>query len=295
MFKKLVLLFAICSWSALTIAQLDLRSATDFLTEDPVFDKNFMQQRRVLKIIAKPSEKRTLQEIIPLEKYFVYHFDRFGRMIKKEIIYTDNIELRDPKQTRFTYDDVGNLQSEQIQEYNSFFTDYYEYDFQGRVKVKSTYRETGSLGSDGNVLVENRQLVNKKNYSYQPIANGVKKHYHNNYGRIYKYDITKFNDDGTIISEQTKYIGAKNYAYKNFYYQNRLPIKVEVNENGRESELTVNYDSQGRLLKQDVYVGNSHQFTTDYIYDDKGLLNAQIRMDHLNEYMLIYQYEYVFY
>jgi len=294
MLLRKLLIISICCFNA-AYGQLKIESATDFLTDDPSFDEQFMAQKRVLKIIATPSEKRTLQEIEPLDKRYFYNFDRRGRMVKKEIVFTNSIEMRAPKNTNYVYDDMGNLISEQTQEYNSYFTDYYEYDHLGRVKVKSTYREIGTTTENGSAIIEGRELVSKKNYSYQPVSNGVKRHYHNDYGRIYKYDLTTFNEEGLIETTQTKYIAAKNYAWKKYYYKNRLPYRIEQNENGTASELLIQYDSQNRLLKQDVYYGGTHKFTTDYIYNDAGLLTAQIRMDHASGYMLIYQYEYIYY
>lgn len=291
--RLLIISFFYCS-SAL--AQLQVKSATDFLTDDPSFDVNFMHEKRVIKIVATISEKRTLQEMIPLDKKYVYHFSRQGHMVKKEVLFTGAQDMSDPKNIHYSYDDEGNLLSEQSAEYNSFFTDYYEYDHLGRVKVKSTYREVGTPTESGTNMIQSRELVSKKNYSYQPVTNGVKRHHHNNYGRIYKYDLTTYNEEGLVELEQTKFIAAKNYAWKKFYYNNnRLPIRIEQNENGVVSELNISYDKKNRLLKQDVYYSGEHKFTTDYIYNDAGMLTAQIRMDHASEYMVIYQYKYTSY
>ena len=175
---------------------------------------------------------------------------------------------------------------EKTNEYNSYFADYYEYDYKGRVKVKSSYREKGTRNEDGEILVSERELLSRKNYSYQPVQNGVKRHYHNNYGRIYKYDLTRYNEDGLIETIKTQYLAAKNYAWKRFYYNAyQLPTRIEQNENGRISELVISYDKKHRLLKQDVYYGSELQFTTEYVYNDQGLLSGQIRMDHTNDYL----------
>jgi hypothetical protein len=286
-----LILISFCCFNC-AFAQLQIASAYNKLTEDASFAPNFMQQKRVLQITTTISKKKTLEAMIPLSKKYIYHFSRKGSMVKKEIVFTDN---SDPKNTHYTYDDVGNLTSEQTNEYNSFFTNYYEYDHLGRIKVLSTYREVGVTTENGNVIIESRNLVDKKNYSYQPVSNGTKKHYHNNYGRIYKYDLTTLSADGLIQSIQTKFISVRNYGFKKIFYADKIPIRVELEEDGKVSEFRNVYDGKKRLQKQDVYINNASVFTTEYIYNDDGLLTAQIRMDHSQDEMLIYQYNYKHY
>lgn len=264
----------------------------DAFTDKPFFNEQFIQLNKIKSIKAQFNYKKTRQAIIEQNFYYVYNFDKNGKLISTYETKQDD-GTKDTTWNVYLYNDRGLMMEHKKGDARGKTSNVFVYDGQNLIRQEFW---TESLDSNG---TSNRLLFNSENIEHSTYLNQKKKKYFNSYNLPYMEETAYYDSLGYLSSTERRMIMTNTLLKKKYYYNDKGYLaKKEIFDNSKEPTETYefSYDVFGNLNQ--TYYYKKGVFTTDtqIVYNDKSkLISAVIIREVATDFIMILrfnQYEY---
>lgn len=264
----------------------------DAFTDKPFFNEQFIQLNKIKSIKAQFNYKKTRQAIIEQNFYYVYNFDRNGKLISTYETKQDD-GTKDTTWNVYLYNDRGLMMEHKKGDARGKTSNVFVYDGQDMIRQEFW---TESLDSNG---TSNRLLFNSENIEHSTYLNQKKKKYFNSYNLPYMEETEYYDSLGYLSSTERRMIMTNTLLKKKYYYNDKGYLaKKEIFDNSKEPTETYefSYDVFGNLSQ--TYYYKKGVFTTDtqIVYNEKSkLISAVIIREVATDFIMILrfnQYEY---
>lgn len=264
----------------------------DAFTDKPFFNEQFIQLNKIKSIKAQFNYKKTRQAIIEQNFYYVYNFDKNGKLISTYETKQDD-GTKDTTWNVYLYNDRGLMMEHKKGDARGKTSNVFVYDGQDMIRQEFW---TESLDSNG---TSNRLLFNSENIEHSTYLNQKKKKYFNSYNLPYMEETEYYDSLGYLSSTERRMIMTNTLLKKKYYYNDKGYLaKKEIFDNSKEPTETYefSYDVFGNLSQ--TYYYKKGVFTTDtqIVYNEKSkLISAVIIREVATDFIMILrfnQYEY---
>lgn len=296
--KLLFVIFSLITGGLIHGQILDINKP--LFTDEPFFNQEFIKANKIKAIKGSRSSKK-VQDIIRTKGLdFYYEFNDNGSLAKQLATFQGSNQEIDTNVINYEYHNNQLLSLIRKSDGYGYYSHRFFYDSLNQL-IKQTYcREENACEAKNYFQLDKEYTINSDSFSYQKISDSqLKKLFYNNYNKVYKEQISYFNDLGYLTEDYSKFlIGSKKsrttYAY---------------DEKGRLSELTTTYLTKNTSTTEEYFYDDfdnileikqykNHIYTTSkqFLYDKKTfLLTAQIIQDVETEFIRIVQYQYTFF
>ena len=226
---------------------------------------------------------------------YIYEYDFRNRVTLEKQVNYNNVTLL---QTKYVYDDRGNLTKRYDDWQDSNETTVYQYNgfneltrtlSASNVAIGRTYYDNGKLKSEfviaspNDVNVAEPSLISQTKYSYDnngrltAMERAVDDDGSFSFGSPDSWVKTEYEYD--VYGNRTKVIeDATGMALETVYSYNNQGQVIKVTEpNGKWTQTT--YDGRGLVATVTVGYGSTESARTDYFYDDNGNIEQEVAPD----------------
>ena len=297
--KHLICFLFLVTCSQLGFGQmLDNRECKVF-TEDPFFNTQFIAQNKVKSMHGTLSTKKEMDLIRKGYLEYQYTFDRRGRLSSQFSAFGKPSNRIDTIVLSYDYSIDNLVTRRRKNDVHGFFS--YDYEYEGANRSKETYYRDENVGPSKNQFELGRRfIITSESFTYEKFSDKQEKRkFYNNYGRVYKEEITYYNDLGYKVEIESRFI----------ITNKRSNIKFEYDEKGRVSKRTEKYDitkpsnyvstyaydEVGNLIEENKYRDGKHVSIEQFLYDGRMLISASVSKDIPTNLITIIKYDYTFY
>jgi hypothetical protein len=289
----------LCFLSSSSAQLLDINKP--LFTDDPFFNTQFIKENNIKSITGSRSSKK-IQDIIRSKGLdFYYEFNNKGQLIKQIATFLVGGINKDTNIILYEYDSYGSLTLRRKSDNYGFYSHQYQLDSLKRITKQTYNREENTFACKGNFELCQRYKISSDSFSYQRLDElQVKKYFYNNYGKVYKYQFSYFNEFNYLIEEYTKFIIGNNKSKITYEYDEKGRLIKQVNFSNLTGNKNITqifeYDTIGNVLAIKQFENDKHVTTKQFLYDKKTMLiTAQLIQDVQTEFLQIIQYHYTFF
>ncbi len=277
---------------------LDNRDCSAF-TDEPFFNKQFIQINHVKAIKGRIKTKRKLHPIQDkgLETY--YGFDEAG-ILTHQYKTRFKSSKKDTTMVTYVYDDSNRVVVKRLNDSYGFYSYNYTFDDQGQVASEKYCRDENIGSSKVDFKLGKQTIIVSENFKNEWMNDTLmKKRYFNNYGRPYQEKYYYWDDKGYLKEEETMLLLNSKRNKVSYVYNEKGLVVEKIQSSNVTGNSTLKheytYDDVGNLTQIDEYRNNKHVTKREIVYKDNMLLEAVIVWDVATEFMTIVSYDFEFY
>ncbi len=268
--------------------------------EESFFNDQFIKSNKIKIISGSWSSKKVKDIIRKKDLDFYYEFNKNGSLKQQYSTFLTQKTKKDTSVIAFEYDVDNKIITKRKTDNQGYFSYQYTYDANDNIIKETYYRDENNSPTKNEFELKKQYIITSDSFAYQKMnAFQTKKITYNNYRKSYKETFFYYDSLGYLIEIYSKYIIGNNKSKTTFSY----------NETGRlaEKQTTPNliegitkkevffYDEIGNLIEIKTYENEVYKTSTQFMYDGKMLLTAQLTKEIATEFITILQFDYQFF
>lgn len=268
--------------------------------EESFFNNQFIKSNKIKIISGSWSSKKVKDIIRKKDLDFYYEFNEDGTLKQQYSTFVTQKIKEDTSVIAFEYDADNKILVKRKTDSQGFFSYRYTYNDHNNIIKETYYREESNTPTKNQFDLKKAYIITSDSFAYHK-ANEfqTKKITYNNYRKSYKEEFFYYDSLGYLVEIYSKFIIGNNKSKTTFKYneKGRLAEKQDtpnLNNNYTKKEVFF-YDEIGNLIEIKTYEADIHKTSTQFMYDGKMLLTAQLTKDVASEFITILQFEYVFF
>jgi len=296
--KYLLIVFLLFSFHLGSSQILDAHKT--LFGEESFFNESFIKSNKIKIISGSWSSKKVKDIIRKKDLDFFYEFNTNGMLQQQYTTFLTQTTKKDTSVISFEYDNDKKIITKRKTDNQGYFSYQYTYDATNNIIKETYYRDENNSPTKNEFELKKQYIITSDSFAYQKMnAFQTKKITYNNYRKSYKETFFYYDSLGYLIEVYSKYIIGNNKSKTTFSY----------NETGRlaEKQTTPNliegitkkevfiYDEIGNLIEIKTYENEVYKTSTQFLYDGKMLLTAQLTKEIVTEFITILQFDYQFF
>jgi len=296
--KYLLIVFLLFSFHLGSSQILDAHKT--LFGEESFFNESFIKSNKIKIISGSWSSKKVKDIIRKKDLDFYYEFNTNGMLQQQYTTFLTQTTKKDTSVISFEYDNDKKIITKRKTDNQGYFSYQYTYDATNNIIKETYYRDENNSPTKNEFELKKHDIITSDSFAYQKMnAFQTKKITYNNYRKSYKETFFYYDSLGYLIEVYSKYIIGNNKSKTTFSY----------NETGRlaEKQTTPNliegitkkevfiYDEIGNLIEIKTYENEVYKTSTQFLYDGKMLLTAQLTKEIATEFITILQFDYQFF
>ena len=296
--KYLLIVFLLFSFHLGSSQILDAHKT--LFGEESFFNESFIKSNKIKIISGSWSSKKVKDIIRKKDLDFYYEFNTNGMLQQQYTTFLTQTTKKDTSVISFEYDNDKKIITKRKTDNQGYFSYQYTYDAANNIIKETYYRDENNSPTKNEFELKKQYIITSDSFAYQKMNEfQTKKITYNTYRKSYKETFFYFDSLGYLIEVYSKYIIGNNKSKTTFSY----------NETGRlaEKQTTPNliegitkkevfiYDEIGNLIEIKTYENEVYKTSTQFLYDGKMLLTAQLTKEIATEFITILQFDYQFF
>lgn len=268
--------------------------------EESFFNNQFIKSNKIKIISGSWSSKKVKDIIRKKDLDFYYEFNEDGTLKQQYSTFLTQKTKEDTTIIAFEYDTEKKIIVKRKTDNQGFFSYRYLYDTNNNIVKETYYREENNSPTKNQFELKKAYIITSDSFAYQKATPfQTKKTTYNTYRKSYKEDFFYYDSLGYLVEVYSKYIIGSNKSKTTFSYneKGRLAEKQttpNLNAAYTKKEVFL-YDEIGNLTEIKTYENDVYKTSTQFMYDGKMLLTAQLTKEIETEFITILQFDYQFF